>query len=98
MTHSDCRVGIYARVSSEKQAEEGTIASQIEELKARVAQDGFALCQELCFVDDGYSGTTLVRPGLEKLRDVVALGGLDRLYVHCPDRLARKYAYTAAHN
>jgi site-specific DNA recombinase len=44
-------------------------------------------------IDDGYSGATLVRPGLERLRDVVAAGGIARLYVHSPDRLARKYAY-----
>ena len=45
------------------------------------------------FLDEGYSGATLVRPGLERLRDVVAAGAVDRLYVHSPDRLARKYAY-----
>jgi site-specific DNA recombinase len=44
-------------------------------------------------MDDGYSGSTLIRPALERLRDVVAAGGIDRLYVHSPDRLARKYAY-----
>jgi site-specific DNA recombinase len=45
------------------------------------------------FLDDGYSGATLVRPALERLRDAAAAGVLDRLYVHSPDRLARKYAY-----
>jgi site-specific DNA recombinase len=45
------------------------------------------------FVDEGYSGATLVRPALERLRDTVAAGGVDRIYVHSPDRLARKYAY-----
>src|SRR5437879_4931359 len=43
-------------------------------------------------VDEGYSGSTLVRPALERLRDVAAAGGIDRLYVHCPDRFARNYA------
>jgi len=47
----------------------------------------------LRFIDDGYSGSTLVRPALERLRDVAYAGGIDRLYVHSPDRLARKYAY-----
>ena len=41
------------------------------------------------FTDEGYSGATLVRPALERLRDAVAAGNLDRLYVHSPDRLAR---------
>jgi site-specific DNA recombinase len=45
------------------------------------------------FLDDGSSGATLVRPALERLRDAAAAGSLDRLYVHSPDRLARKYAY-----
>jgi site-specific DNA recombinase len=45
------------------------------------------------FLDDGYSGATLVRPALERLRDAAVAGVLDRLYVHAPDRLARKYAY-----
>jgi site-specific DNA recombinase len=33
-----------------------------------------------------------VRPDLERLRDLIAAGGVERLYVHSPDRLARKYA------
>jgi site-specific DNA recombinase len=44
-------------------------------------------------VDEGYSGATLVRPGLERLRDQIADGTIDVLYVHSPDRLARRYAY-----
>ena len=44
-------------------------------------------------MDEGASGSTLVRPGLERLRDRIAEGGIDALYVHSPDRLARKYAY-----
>ena len=89
------QAAIYARVSSEQQAEAKTIASQLAALQARVAADGLPLPDELQFVDEGYSGTTLVRPGLEQLRDLAAAGGVDRLYVHSPDRLARKYAYQA---
>jgi site-specific DNA recombinase len=87
------QVAIYARVSSEQQAEAGTIASQLAALQARVAQDGLTLTAELTFIDEGYSGSTLIRPGLEQLRDLVVLHGLDRLYVLDPDRLTRKYAY-----
>src|SRR5438876_11700145 len=86
-------VATYARVSSDQQTEAHTIASQLAALCARVATDGFALPEEMQFIDEGYSGATLVRPGLERLRDVSAAGGLERLYVHSPDRLARKYAY-----
>ena len=87
------QAAIYARVSSERQAETRTIASQLAALRARVAQDGLALPEEFQFIDDGYSGATLVRPALERVRDLAAAGALDRLYVHSPDRLARKYAY-----
>ena len=87
------QAAIYARVSSEQQTTAKTVASQIAALQERVAADGLALPPELQFVDEGYSGATLVRPGLEQVRDLAAAGGLDRLYVHSPDRLARKYAY-----
>jgi site-specific DNA recombinase len=90
---SQQQIAIYARVSSKQQAEDGTIESQLAALQHRVEQDGFHLPEELTFVDEGYSGANLVRPGLERLRDLVALKGLDCLYVHSPDRLARKYAY-----
>jgi site-specific DNA recombinase len=91
--HLTIRVAIYARVSSDQQAESGTIASQVAALRERVQQDGLRLDEASCFLDEGYSGTTLLRPALERLRDAVAGGGLDRLYIHSPDRLARKYAY-----
>jgi site-specific DNA recombinase len=89
------RAAIYARVSSERQAQEDTIDSQVQALRARVHEDGLTLDEELCFIDDGYSGSTLVRPALERLRDHSAAGAIDRLYVHSPDRLARRYAYQA---
>lgn len=87
------RAGIYARVSSERQVQEGTIDSQLQALRERVGEDGLKLDEEMCFIDDGYSGSTLVRPALERLRDQAAAGAVDRLYIHSPDRLARRYAY-----
>jgi len=87
------RVAFYARVSSQQQADANTIASQVEALKTRMRSDGFRLEEELCFLDEGYSGSTLFRPALERLRDQAAACSFDRLYVHSPDRLARAYAY-----
>jgi site-specific DNA recombinase len=87
------QAAIYARVSSEQQAESNTVDSQVEALRDRVRDDGLELQSEMEFIDDGYSGATLIRPALERLRDAVAAGMVDRLYVHSPDRLARKYAY-----
>jgi site-specific DNA recombinase len=90
---SIAQAAIYARVSSEHQAEAHTVASQVAALQERVAADGRSVLEALQFIDEGYSGATLVRPALERLRDLVAAGAVDRLYVHSPDRLARKYAY-----
>jgi site-specific DNA recombinase len=87
------QVGLYARVSSEQQNEARTIESQVADLRTRIAATGAVLPVELEFVDNGYSGATLIRPALERLRDVTAAGGLDQIYVHCPDRLARNYAH-----
>lgn len=87
------RAAIYARVSSDQQTQQGTIASQVADLRQRVQADGLTLDEELCFIDDGYTGSTLIRPALERLRDTAWAGGFQRLYVHSPDRLARKYAW-----
>ena len=84
---------LYARVSSDHQAEAQAIQSQVAALRAHLAARGVAVPPEREFLDAGYSGATLVRPALERLRDLAAAGGLDELYVHAPDRLARKYAY-----
>ena len=87
------QVALYARVSSEQQATAHTMASQIAARRERVLQDGLPLLPEMEFVDEGYRGATLIRPALERLRDGAAAGVVDRLYIHSPDRLARKYAY-----
>src|SRR4051812_14400584 len=93
MADHDLRVAIYARVSGEQQAKEDTIASQLEAVSHRIASDALECDPELRFVDDGYSGSILARPGLERLRDQAAAGAIDRLYMLDPDRLSRKYAY-----
>ncbi len=93
MTPSRTRAALYARVSTEQQARTHTIATQVDAIKHRIAQDGLDLEAELLFIDDGYSGETTERPALERLRDQVAAGAVDGIYIHSPDRLARKYAY-----
>ncbi len=84
---------LYARVSSEKQVQSDTIQSQIDALKARIIADGLFLLEEYQFIDNGYSGSNLIRPALEKSRDQVAAGTIDKIYIHSPDRLSRKYTY-----
>ena len=87
------RAAFYARVSSEQQATAHTIESQIAALSERAQVDGLSVPPERQFVDDGYSGATLIRPAMDRLRDLTSLGAVDRIYVHSPDRLARNYAY-----
>src|ERR1700692_555118 len=87
------RAAMYARVSSDHQVENDTIASQVDLLDRRALRDAVTISPELRFIDDGYSGETLLRPALERLRDAAAAGVIDRLYIECPDRLARTYPY-----
>ena len=91
MTEGQC--ALYARVSSESQARDNTIASQVAALRERISADGFQLEPDHNYVDEGYSGAILFRPALERLRDATASGHVERIYVHAPDRLARRYAH-----
>src|SRR6478752_1647860 len=59
------RVALYARVSSDQQTEQGTIASQVAALEAPILQDGLPLEPDHRFIDEGHSGATLIRPALE---------------------------------
>ena len=84
---------IYARVSSDRQRQERTIASQVEALRDKARADGWVIPEEWMFCDDGYTGAVLARPGLERLRDLAAEGRIDAVLVYAPDRLSRRYAY-----
>ena len=84
---------LYARVSSDRQKENHTIASQVAALTQYAETKGYMIPPEWQFLDDGYSGATLVRPGLEALRDLAAEGQIQTVLIYSPDRLSRKYAY-----
>jgi len=86
-------VAIYARVSSEQQREERTIASQTAALIEFAKSRELEVPKEWVFEDEGYSGATLERPGLERIRDLAAEGQIQAVLVYAPDRLSRKYAY-----
>jgi len=85
-------VALSARVSSGPQADAHTVATQGAAWQERVAADGLTVSEALPFLDEGSSGATLVRPALERLRDVIAAGSVDRFSVPSPDRLARQDA------
>jgi len=80
---------IDARVSSEQHAETHTMASQVAALRERVATDGLVVAEARPCLDEGESGAPLVRPALERLREVLASDRVDRLSVHAPARLTR---------
>ena len=84
---------IYARVSSDQQKEEKTIASQTAELIKFARQENYQVPDEWIFEDEGYSGANLIRPGLERIRDLAAEGQIQAVLALSPDRLSRKYAY-----
>ena len=84
---------IYARVSSEQQREAHTIASQTAALIELARTLDLEVPKTWIFEDEGYSGATLERPGLERVRDLAAEGQIQAVLVHSPDRLSRKYAY-----
>ncbi|MBV9413440.1 MAG: recombinase family protein, partial [Solirubrobacterales bacterium] len=84
---------IYARVSSERQRQEQTIASQTAALRELAEQRDLVVPEELIFEDDGFSGANLQRPALERLRDRAFEGCFEVVLCHAPDRLARRYAY-----
>ena len=86
---------IYARVSSAGQKKDQTIGSQTAALRAHAAGNRLEVPEGWVFEDEGHSGATLVRPALERLRDLAAQGCVDVVLVWSPDRLARKFAYQA---
>jgi site-specific DNA recombinase len=84
---------IYARVSSDQQREAHTIASQTAALIELARNLDLEVPKAWIFEDEGYSGATLERPGLERVRDLAAEGQIQAVLVYSPDRLSRKYAY-----
>jgi site-specific DNA recombinase len=89
------RAALYARVASPCSTPDSSIVNQLTALRQRSAADGCVVAEELCFLDNGSSGTTLLRPALQRLRDLVATGVVDRLYVYSVDRLSRSLAHLA---
>ena len=87
------RVAAYVRVSTRNQAEQHTIEQQLERLYNHIQAQGWILPDENIFRDDGYSGSNLHRPGLDRLRDQAAVNAFELVIVTAPDRLARKYVH-----
>jgi site-specific DNA recombinase len=83
---------LYARVSTEEQAKRGySLAQQLEALREYVAREGYEVLEEV--VDAGQSGASLERPGMDRVRDLVAAGDVSVVLAQDRDRLAREPAY-----
>ena len=87
------RVALYTRVSTQRQAQAQTVEQQIERLVNEAHQQGWEVPLDQIFRDDGYSGASLRRPGLDRLRDRAAACALDLILITAPDRLARNYVH-----
>jgi len=89
----DKKVALYARVSTERQEQAGTIESQVAELESYAQEQSYQIDAESIFLDQGVSGGCLARPALDRLRDLAYEDGIDVLLCLSPDRLARKYVH-----
>ena len=86
-------MAMYVRVSTQRQAQTQTIEQQLHLLREYSHKQGWVWNEEHIFRDDGYSGASLRRPGLDRLRDQVRTAAFDRVLITAPDRLARNYVH-----
>jgi site-specific DNA recombinase len=88
-----CRRAIlYARMFTDEQARSGySLAQQLEALREHAAREGYEVLEEV--VDPGQSGASLERPGMDRVRDLVAAGNVAVVLAQDRDRFAREPAY-----
>jgi site-specific DNA recombinase len=90
--HGPKRAILYARVSTDEQARSGySLAQQLEALREYASREGYAVLEEIS--DPGQSGASLERPGMDRVRDLVAGGGVYVVLAQDRDRFAREPAY-----
>jgi site-specific DNA recombinase len=90
--HGPRRAILYVRVSTDEQARSGySLAQQIEALRAYASREGYEILEEV--QDAGQSGASLERPGMDRVRDLVAAGGVSVVLAQDRDRFAREPAY-----
>jgi len=87
------KIALYARVSSAQQAQTQTIEEQLYRLQTYCRNQPWSEQDLLTFLDNGYSGASLKRPGLDRLRDAVARAEIDQILLTEPSRLARNYVH-----
>ena len=86
------RAILYARVSTDEQTRTGySLAQQLEALREYAAREGLQVLEEVS--DPGQSGASLERPGMDRVRDLVAAGGISVVLAQDRDRFTREPAY-----
>src|SRR5829696_913393 len=86
------RAILYARVSTNEQARSGySLSQQLEALREYAAREGYEIAEEI--TDPGRTGSTLDRPGLDRMRDLVATGGVSVVLAQDRDHFAREPAH-----
>jgi site-specific DNA recombinase len=91
--HGPKRAILYARVSTDEQAKSGySLAQQLEALREYTIREGYEVLEEVA--DPGQSGASLERPGMDHVRDLVAVGGVSVVLAQDRDRFSREPAYT----
>ena len=82
---------LYARVSTEEQAKNSySLAQQLDALRGYAAHEGYEVLEGV--EDPGQSGASLERPGMDRVRDLVAAGGISVVLAQDRDRFAREPA------
>jgi site-specific DNA recombinase len=91
--HGPKRAVLYARVSTDEQARSGySLAQQMEALRDYAVREGYEILEEVS--DPGQSGASLERPGMDRVRDLVATaGGVSMVLAQDRDHFSREPAY-----
>lgn len=85
------QIAVYARVSSTNQENDGTIETQLSAVYEYARLNGYRIIHE--YLDNGWSGDSIVRPELDKLRVDAKKKIWEAVLMYDPDRLARRYSY-----
>jgi site-specific DNA recombinase len=86
------RVALYVRVSTDEQAKSGySIADQNRELLRHAESEGYEVVETI--VDDGYSGASRERPGLERVLELAEAGEMELAIATKRDRWFRSRLY-----
>src|SRR5918997_4894787 len=86
--HGPKRAILYARVSTDEQARSGySLAQQMEALREYAVREGYEVVEEV--TDPGQSGASLARPGIDRVREIVANGSVSAVVAQDRDRFAR---------